>query len=114
MKTFPDHNLNVNQKFKIAWEGEKTLREKEKMLVTSIFSFLTMFTKGFFLRVIQIRDCVVRVNQEFTKTQEKKINQIPKSINFVRNNSYKNIICMIKLYKNVYNIFQIYNVHKKY
>ena len=34
----------------------ETLWEKEKMLVTSIFSFfLTMFSKGFFIRVVRSR-----------------------------------------------------------
>ena len=36
--------------------------EKEKMLVVSIFDFPTMFSKGFFLKVVKIPDCVVRVN----------------------------------------------------
>ena len=39
--------------------GLKTLKEKEKMLVTSIFSFL-MFSKGFLLKDVKCRDCVLK------------------------------------------------------
>ena len=39
----------------------KNIVEKEKMLVTSNFSlFFTMFSKGFFLKVIKGQDCAVQ------------------------------------------------------
>ena len=41
-------------------EGWKTLWEKEKMLITSISSFSTMFSKYFFPRVVKNQDCVVK------------------------------------------------------
>ena len=41
--------------------GRKTLWEKEKMLVTSIFSFFpTMFSKTLCFKVVKSRDCVVK------------------------------------------------------
>ena len=38
----------------------ETLLEEEKMMVTNIFSFLTVFYKAFFFRVIKSWDCVVK------------------------------------------------------
>ena len=48
--------------------GLKTLREKEKMLVTSIFSFSrNVFSKTYLLRVIWSRDCAVKGQAMFCK-----------------------------------------------
>ena len=38
LKAFSNDKVNVSQNF-VLWKVRKTLREKEKMLVTSIFSF---------------------------------------------------------------------------
>ena len=39
--------------------GYKTLWEKEKMLVTSIFSFPTMLSKALFLRPLKLAACSI-------------------------------------------------------
>ena len=39
LKAFAEDEINVTEKLKLFWEGQKTLWKKEKMLVTSIFSF---------------------------------------------------------------------------
>ena len=39
LKTFADDESNLVEKLNLFWQGYKTLWKKEKMLVTSIFSF---------------------------------------------------------------------------
>ena len=55
LKAFEDNKVNLIEKLKDVLGRVETLWEKEKMLVTSIFSFSAMFSKEFFLRV-----CVVK------------------------------------------------------
>ena len=39
LKAFADEKINVTKNCNLFWEMQKTLWEKQKMLVTSIFSF---------------------------------------------------------------------------
>ena len=48
LKASADDKLNVNEKMEFVLEGLKTLLEKEKMLVTSIFSFSNNVFKRLF------------------------------------------------------------------
>ena len=47
--TFADDKINVTES--LLWDDKKTLWEKEKMLVTSIFSFSCNVFKSFLLQV---------------------------------------------------------------
>ena len=60
LQAFADNKINVNEKLKIVLGRVETLWEKEKMLVTSIFSFSQNVFQGFFFKVVKIRDCVVK------------------------------------------------------
>ena len=53
MKTFADDKMNVTKEltFNLGMD-EKTLREREKMLVTKMFPFPTIFSKDFFLSFV--------------------------------------------------------------
>ena len=59
-KAFADDKMNETQKLKFAFETVESLWEKEKIMVTSIFSFSTMFSKGYILRVVESRNCAVK------------------------------------------------------
>ena len=61
LKAFADNNSNVTNMTISVLERTETLRKKEKMLITSIFSFSHMFSKGCFLRVVKTRDWVVKL-----------------------------------------------------
>ena len=52
LKGFADNEINVIQKLKLFWERAKRLWEKEKMLVTSIFS--QSFQKNSFSRSLKV------------------------------------------------------------
>ena len=56
LKTFVDNWINFNKNFKYYLERIETLRDEEKMLVTSIFSFSTLFSKALFPKVVQSWD----------------------------------------------------------
>ena len=57
-----DDKLNVNEVAKPVLESVGYIMGgKEKLMVTSIFSFYTMFTKGFFLKVVKIQHCLVSI-----------------------------------------------------
>ena len=43
LKAFVDDKINASEKLKFCWEGKKILWEKEKMLLSSIFSFSPQF-----------------------------------------------------------------------
>ena len=47
LKVFADNKINVTGKLKFVVGNVENIVRKEKMLVTSIFPFPTMFTKGF-------------------------------------------------------------------
>ena len=53
-KAFADNKSNVAKVMISVVDGIEVLWEKEKMLAP----FLTMFSKGFFLRVVKSRDCL--------------------------------------------------------
>ena len=55
-----DDKMKVNEKLKFVLGRVENNVGKEKMLVTSIFSFPTMFSKGFFYRFVKCRNCVVK------------------------------------------------------
>ena len=62
MKAFADYNLNVNQNLKFALVDNIVEKVKEKMLVTTIFSF----SHNVFLRLLcgggtKSRDLVVKI-----------------------------------------------------
>ena len=60
LKAFLDDKINVTEKMKFVLVGVENISRKEKMLVTSIFSFPTMFSEGFLYKVVKSRDCVVK------------------------------------------------------
>ena len=59
-KAFADDNLNVAKMAKLVFDRVETIPEKEKKLVTSIFSFSHNVSKVYFLRVVESWDCVVK------------------------------------------------------
>ena len=54
-----DDKINLTEKLNFLWEGQKTIWEKEKMLVTSIFSIFYDVLKSFFSKVAKSRDSVL-------------------------------------------------------
>ena len=61
LKAFADDNLNVYQILKFALEkGRKYCGKYRKCWLPTFSLFTTMFSKGFFLRVITSWDCVVK------------------------------------------------------
>ena len=50
-------NVDIEVKFGLGW---KTLWKEEKLLVTSIFYFPTIFSKAFCFKVVKSQDCVVK------------------------------------------------------
>ena len=48
-----DHPVSVFDRLKSIWE-------EEKILVTSMFPIPTLFSKGFFFRMLKCRDCSVK------------------------------------------------------
>ena len=55
-KASADDKINVTKKQKFDLGRGETLWEMEKMLVPAFSPFPTMFSKGYFLRVIKIQD----------------------------------------------------------
>ena len=60
LKAFADHKLNIIKMVISLFDRVEIIWEKRKMLVTSIFSFSTLFSKAFFFRVVKSLDCVVK------------------------------------------------------
>ena len=61
LKAFADNNLNVYQKLKFALgKNRKHFGKRRKCWLPAYFPFPTMFSEGFFLRVVKSRDCVVK------------------------------------------------------
>ena len=61
LKAFADDNLNVTKTLKFALGRVENIAGKgEKMLVTSISLFPTMFSKAFLSRGVKSRDSVVK------------------------------------------------------
>ena len=59
LEAFADDKLNVTKIINYVFDRvEKTLWEKEKLLVQAISSFPTMFSKGFFPRPVERCHCV--------------------------------------------------------
>ena len=60
-KGFADNKINVNGKLKsVLGRVEKHCGKRRKCWLPAFSSFPTMFSKGFFLRVVKIQDCVVK------------------------------------------------------
>ena len=60
LKALADDRIEVAKMMIFVLTGMKTLREIEKMLVTSIFSISCHVSKGFLNRVVKSHDCVVK------------------------------------------------------
>ena len=58
MKVFADNKMKVAKMMTFVLDREENMWKKVKLLVTSIFAFSRMFSKGFLLRVIKSWDCV--------------------------------------------------------
>ena len=63
LKAFADNNLNVNEKLKIVLGRVENIVGKR---LNAFSPFPTMFAKGFFLRVVKSRDCVVKREPTFS------------------------------------------------
>ena len=55
LKAFPDEKITKTEKLKFVLDRIENIVEKGENA-----AFPTMFSKGFFPRVVKIRDCVVR------------------------------------------------------
>ena len=61
MKAFAEDKTNVTQKLKFALgRVENIVGNGKKNLLPAFSPFPTMFSKGYFLRVIKSQDCVVK------------------------------------------------------
>ena len=60
LKAFADDNSNVNQAMKFALGRVENTVEKEKCWLPAFSPFPTMFSKSFFLRVVESWDCLVK------------------------------------------------------
>ena len=74
MKAFADDNINENEKFQFilgrvenivgisihSGKGRKHYGKRRKCWFPAFSPFPTLFSKGYFLKVIKSRDCVVK------------------------------------------------------
>ena len=60
LEAFAEDKINVTKKLKFAWGGQKTWWKKEKMLVTSIFSFSHDVCQEQLYQGHQKLDCAVK------------------------------------------------------
>ena len=65
LKAHADNKINIFQKIEICFQqGRKDFqnnaRKEKKCWLPAFSSFLTMFSKGFYLRVVKTRDCLVK------------------------------------------------------
>ena len=60
MKAFADNNLDVNQQMKFTSGNVENIGGKKRNALPAFSPFSTMFSKGYFPRVAQSPDCVVK------------------------------------------------------
>ena len=58
LKAFGDNEINVTENLKFG-KGRKHCGKRRNCWLPAFSPFPTMFSKGFFLRVVKSRDCVV-------------------------------------------------------
>ena len=65
LKPFADDNLNVNKKKEICFEKRrKHCGKRRKCWLPAFSPFPTMFSKGFLLRVVYSRECVIKTQAD--------------------------------------------------
>ena len=68
-KGIADNNLNVNENLKFALgKDRKHCGKRRKCCLPAFSPFPTMFSKGFFPRVVKSRDCAVKTTHSHTMT----------------------------------------------
>ena len=61
LKAFADDKINVREKLKFELRSVESIVGKGEKCWSPAFSpFSTMFSKGFYLKVVKSRDCVVK------------------------------------------------------
>ena len=72
LKAFADNKIIVTQKLKFAlWWGRKHCGKRRKCWLPAFSPFSTIFSNGYFFRVVKSRDCVVKSQIGFCVKKKK-------------------------------------------
>ena len=97
-KELAGDKINMTEKLKL--KGGKHCGKRRKCWLLAFSPFPTMFSKGFFARILKSRDCVVNISQETAVNPLTKFHTRPNPKGFADNNS--SLALMVMFSTNVF------------
>ena len=93
LEAFADDKLNVNEKLKFVLGRVENCQKRRKCWFSTFSPFQTMFSKGFFFKVVKSWDCMVK-SYKFSSSKLYPVNLNSPNIknNLVIGNNLENVI----------------------